>query len=195
LFGQPPFGQGGLLDTMLGLNQPALNGQMTSTWADPVLIAALATAGLVLLALFVALQLFLRRRFHRTISPPLLLAALLVCGLLAWTFAVILPADSSLAQARSTALPRVVEIWQQQTHTVYAQVQELEQPGANAPDAAGGLNLKAVQAARDALDADLVSAEMTGGLAIGIPLTIIVIAGLVFLAVKPRLDEYRGVNS
>jgi len=39
------------------------------------------------------------------------------------------------------------------------------------------------------------SAESTGGLAFGIPIVAVMIAGLVFLAVKPRLDEYRGVDA
>jgi hypothetical protein len=196
--GQSLLGSGGLLPTMKmlsGLNQQALNGKLTSSWADPVLIAAIAAAGVVVLGLIVALQLFLRRRFRRTISPPLLLAALLVCGLLAWTFAVILPADSSLAKARTTALPRVVQIWQEQTQTVNAQLLKLEQGGGSAADTAGLLSLTAVQPARFTFDADVVSAERTEGLTIGIPVAIIVIAGLVFLAVKPRLDEYRGVNT
>jgi hypothetical protein len=193
--GQTLFGQDGLLDTLSGLNQQSLNAELTSAWADPALIAALATAGVVVLVLIVALQLFLRRRFRRTISPPLLLAAVLVCGLLAWTFAVILPADSSLAKARSTALPGVVQIWRQQEETVFAQLVSLEQPGENAADAAGVLNLKAVQPARATLNADLLSAQTTGGLTIGTPIAIVVIAGLIFLAVKPRLDEYRGVDT
>jgi uncharacterized membrane protein len=56
-----------------------------------VLFATFVTAVVVALGFIVALQLFLRHRFRRTISPPLLLAAVLVCGLLAWMGAVVLP--------------------------------------------------------------------------------------------------------
>jgi hypothetical protein len=190
---------GGLIppaNSLTELNQRALNGQLTSSWADPALIAAIATAGVVVFGLIVAFQLFLRRRFRRSISPPLVLAAVVVCGLLAWMFAVILPADNALARARSTALPRVVEIWQQQTQMVLFQAGALQQQGSsgNAPDAAGVLDLGAVQPARHTLNADLGSAQRTDGLVIGIPVAAILVAGLVFLAVKPRLDEYRGVD-
>jgi hypothetical protein len=206
--GQTMFGSGGLVPTGLSaaqgegvnelseLNRQALNGKLTSPWADPALIAAIATAGVVVFGLIVVLQLFLRRRFRRSISPPLVLAAVVACGLLAWVFAVILPADNALARARTTSLPRVVEIWQHQTQAVYTQALTLQQSaGGNASDKAGGLNLPAVQIAKVKSDADLASAQTTGGLLIGIPVAIVVIAGLVFLAVKPRLDEYRGVDT
>jgi hypothetical protein len=206
--GQTLFGSGGLVpagftaaptegvNELSELNRQALNGDLTSLWADPALIAAVAIPGVVVLGLIVALQVFLRRRFRRTISPPLLLAAVLVCGLMAWAFAVILPADNALARARTTSLPQVVEISQHQTQAVYTQALTLQQSaGGNAPDTAGGLNLPAVHAAEVKFDADLASAQTTGGLLIGIPVAIVVIAGLVFLAVKPRLDEYRGVDT
>jgi len=198
--GQTVFGPGGLLPTVeSNLSEPnrqALNGDLTSFWADPTLIAAIAIAGVVAFGLIVALQVFLRRRFHRSISPPLVLAAVVVCGVLAWVFAVVLPADNALARAQTTSLPRVVEIWQHQTQAVYTQALALQQSaGGNASDTAGGLNLPAVQIAKDKFDADLASAQTTGGLLIGIPVAIVVIAGLVFLAVKPRLDEYRGVDA
>jgi hypothetical protein len=187
---------GGLLatlGTLSGLNRQALNGRSRSLWADPALFAAFAAAGVVLLSLVVACQLFLRRRFRRMISSPLLLAAVLVCGLVAWMGAVALPADAALAAARDTALPRVVNIWRDQTQAVDAQFRVLQaSASANAADAAGVLSLKAVQPASAALDADLVSAQNTGGLAIGFPIAAVVIAGLVFVALKPRLDEYRG---
>jgi hypothetical protein len=189
---------GGLIppaNNLTELNQKALNGQLTSLWADPALIAAIATAGVVVFGLIVAFQLFLRRRFRRSISPPLVLAAVVMCGLLAWVFAVILPADDGLARARGTALPQVVEIWQQQTQMVFFQAGALQSSSSgNAPDNASVLDLGAVQSARATFNADLDSAQRTDGLLIGIPVAVVVVAGLVFLAVKPRLDEYRGVD-
>jgi hypothetical protein len=189
---------GGLMsyaNDLTELNQHALTGQLSSLWADPALMAAIATAGVVVFGLIVAFQLFLRRRFRRSISPPLVLAAVVVCGLLAWMFAVILPADNALARARTTALPRVVEIWQEQTQMAFFQAGALQHSSsANAPDTAGVLQLGAVRSARARFNADLASAERTEGLLIGIPVAAVVVAGLVFLAVKPRLDEYRGVD-
>jgi hypothetical protein len=189
-------GQDGLLATMSTLrdrNQKALKGQSTSLWADPVLFTVFATAGIVVLGLVIALQLFLRRRFRRTISPPLLLAATVVCGLVAWMGAVILSADTAFAAARHKALPSLVQIWQNQTQRVDAQAGTLQaSTSGNAPDGAGALSLTAVQHASSTFDADLVSAQTTDGLPIGIPIAAVVIAGLVFVAIKPRLDEYRG---
>jgi hypothetical protein len=188
---------GGLIpptNSLAELNQHALGGQLTSPWADPALMAAIVTAGVVVLGLLVALQLFLRRRFRRLISPPLVLAAVVVCGLLAWMFAVILPADDALARARTTALPRVVEIWQQQTQIVFFEAGALQHSSSeNAPDTVS-VDLGAVQSARATFNADLDSAQRTDGLLIGISVAAVVAAGLVFLAVKPRLDEYRGVD-
>jgi hypothetical protein len=37
-----------------------------------------------------------------------------------------------------------------------------------------------------------VSAENSGGLPIGIPLLAVLIAGLAYLGIRPRLNEYRG---
>jgi hypothetical protein len=190
-------GQGGVLPNMSSLsalNQQALHGQLTSWWADPALFVAFVAVGIVVLAFMVIFQLFLGRRFRRTISPPLLLAAALVCGLLAWMGAIILPADAAFVSARTTSLPRVVQIWQNQTQAVDAQTSTL-QAGGNAADSVGVVSLTAAQPDSARFEGDLVSAQNTGGLLIGIPLITVVIAGLVFVAVKPRLDEYRGVDT
>jgi hypothetical protein len=194
--GQSLHGQGGLLptiSTLSELNRQALNGRFTSLWADPRLFIAFAAVGIVVLGLIVAFQLFLRHRFRRAISPPVLLAAALVCGLVGWMGAVLLPADDAFAAARNTALPQQVEIWQNQTQTVDAQARVLQaSASANAADTVGVLSLTAVQYASARFNADLVSAQKTDGLPIGIPIEAIMIAALVFVATKPRLNEYRG---
>jgi hypothetical protein len=189
-------GSGGLLPNITTLsdgNRRALNGRFSSLWTDPVLFVVFAIAGIVVLSLVMAFQLFLRRRFRRTLNPPLLLAAALVCGLIAWMGAVMLPADASFTAARKTALPQLVGKWQTQIHTVDTQARALQtSASANIGDAAGALSVDAIQVASATLDSDLASAQATGGLLFGIPIIAIVIAGLVFIAVKPRLDEYRG---
>ena len=194
--GQSLHGQGGLLPTIITLGQlkqQTLHGRSRSLSVDPRLFVAVAAAGIVALGLAVACQLFLRRRFRRTISPPLLLAAAVACGLLAWMGAVVLPADAALAAARNTALPQVVKIWQNQTQAVDLQARAL-QAGASGTSAgaAGGLSLTAVQPASARLDADLAAAQKTTALLIGIPVAALAMAGLIFIAIKPRLDEYRG---
>src|SRR6266699_3913678 len=102
--------QGGLLasiDQLAGPDQQALRGQLASTWADPVLLVAFAVPALLALAGIVVAQAFLRRRFRRAVSLPLLLAALLACGLSAWMAIATLHADAAFAAAKTTALPRV----------------------------------------------------------------------------------------
>jgi hypothetical protein len=189
--------QGGLLasiDQLAAVDHHALDQQMASPWTDPALFFAFAAAGLLGLGGIIATQVFLRRRFRRVTSPPLLLAAALIGGLLAWTAFVILPADAALSAARATTLPRLTGIWQAQTRAVDAEAALLRTNAAgNASGAgSGGLSVTAARPASGALDADLVSAENSGGLPIGIPLLAVLIAGLAYLGIRPRLNEYRG---
>ena len=110
--------QGGLLasiDQLASPDQQALRSQLASTWVDPVLLFAFAVPALLALAGIAAAQAFLRRRFRRAVSLPLLLAALLACGLSAWMVIATLHADAAFAAAKTTALPRVTGLWQAQT--------------------------------------------------------------------------------
>ncbi len=189
--------QGGLLASIDGLaahDQRALDRRLTSPWTEPALLLVFAAEGVFALGSIIAAWGFLRRRFRRVISPPLLLATALVCGLLAWMALVALPADTALAAARGTALPKLTGIWQAQTRAVDMQAAALRAKAAGSASgpASGGLSVTATQPASGALDADLASAENTGGLPIGIPALAAAIVGLAFLGVKPRLNEYRG---
>jgi hypothetical protein len=187
---------GGLLPTMSklsDLSQQALNGRLTSFWAGRELFAVFAAAGVVVLGLIIAFQLFLRRRFRRTVSAPLLLSAALVCGLLAWMGAVILPADTAFARARNAALPQLVNTWQNQIQAVDTRAHILKTSAVeNGGDTVGRLDLTAVRPLSDTFDAELASAQNTGGLPVGAPIGAVVIALLAVVAAKPRLDEYRG---
>ncbi len=189
--------QGGLLADITQLtnaNGQALNQQLASPWTDPALFLASATIGLLALWSIIAAQRFLTRRFRRMISPPLLLAAALVCGLLAWMAFVTMPADAAFAAARDTALPKLTKIWTAETDAVDTEAAALEKndPGSTSGTAPSGLSVTRTQGAGNVLDADLASAEDTGGLPVGIPVLAAVIAGLAYLGIKPRLDEYRG---
>jgi hypothetical protein len=187
---------GGLLATIDGLavlNHRTLDGQLASPWAEPALLLAFAAAGLLGLGTILATQGFLWRKFRRMISPPLLLAAALVCGLMAWMAIMVLPADAAFAAARGTALPHLTSIWQQQTRAVDARAAALLANTAGNPSGAapGGLSVTATQSASSALDADLAAAGNTGGLPIGIPALAAVVAILAWRGIKPRTDEYR----
>jgi hypothetical protein len=188
--------QGGLLASINELartDQRALDGQLTSPWTSPALLLAFAAADVLVLGSTVVAGRFLLRRFRRMISPPLLLAAVLASALLVWMALVTLSADSAFAAARGTALPRLLATWQTQTRSVDVSAAALQAHSAGSGSAAraGGLNVLATQHASSVLDADLASAEDTGGLPAGIPLVAIAIAGCAYFGIKLRLDEYR----
>jgi hypothetical protein len=187
---------GGLLATIdeLGvLDHRTLEGQLASPWAEPALLLAFAAAGFLGLGTILATQGFLLRMFRRMISPPLLLAAALVCGLMAWMAIVVLPADAAFAAARGTALPHLTSIWQQQIRAVDAGAAALRaNTGGNASGAApGGLSVTATNSASSVLDADQAAAGNTAGLPAGIPALAAAVAALAWRGIKPRMDEYR----
>src|SRR5262249_50992260 len=137
---------GGLLatiDELAVVDHRTLDGQLASAWAAPALLLAVAAAGLLGLGAILAAQGFLRRMFRRMISPALLCAAALVCGLMAWMAIVVLPADAAFAAARGTALPHLTSIWEQQIRAVDAGAAALRADAAgNASGAApGGLSV------------------------------------------------------
>jgi hypothetical protein len=197
--------QGGLLasiDELASLDRRTLGQQLASPWADPALLVAAAAAGAAVLGSIVVARRYLVRRFRRAISLPLLAAAALACGLLAWMALVTLPADAAFAAAGDTALPRLTGSWTAQIHSVDEAAAALRggrTPGPAQRAAAagqafttsGGLNVSATEPASNALAADLASAGDDGGLPAGIPVLAVAIAGLAFLGIKPRLDEYR----
>jgi hypothetical protein len=196
--------QGGLLATINELtaaNRQALDRRLASPWSNPALILIFGAADIAMLGALFGAGRFLLRRFRRVVSLPLLLAGVLAVTLLAWIAAVAGPADASLGAARATAVPRLIRIWDQQTGAVDASAAALAAnvpsgPAATAGDAAagqgGGLNVAVTGQASRVVTADLAAAEDVGGLPVGIPLVAIAIAGLAFLGVKLRLDEYRG---
>jgi hypothetical protein len=188
--------QGSLLasvNQITALDKRALDDQIGAPWTDPALFLALVAVGFLALGSLIVTQAFLRRRFRRVTSPPLLLATVLACCLLAWTGAVTLPADSAFNAAQAAALPKLAGIWQTQTRAVDVQAAALRAgPGQVAAGGPGGLSAAVTQRASGQLDADLVAAQDSGGLPVGIAVLAVLIAGLAYLGIRPRLDEYRG---
>lgn len=186
-------GPGGLLSSIaeLGaLDRRAVAGPLASAWADPALMLVFELAGFLVLRSIWLNQRYLKRKFHRRHSPPLMLAVTLGFGLMAWGALVILPADGSFHAAGGTALPELVGVWQHQIKVVDAQAAELRTHPSGGLSS-GGLSATAALPASGALDADLGAAADTGGLPVGIPVLTIMIAALTWLGIKPRLDEYR----
>jgi hypothetical protein len=185
-------GPGGLLSSIgdLGaVDRRAVAGPLASVWAAPGLMLVFELAGFLVLRSILLNQRYLKRKFRRRHSPPLMLAVTLVCGLMAWGALVILPAEGSFHAAGGTALPKLVGVWQNQISVVDAQAAKLRaQPSGGL---SGGLPVTATQPAGGALDADLATAANTGGLPVGIPALAVMIAALTWLGIKPRLDEYR----
>jgi hypothetical protein len=191
--------QGGLLASISQLvapDQQTLRGQMASPWANPALLLVFAGPDLILLAGIAIAQRFVRRRFKRLISPPLIAAAGLTIGLSAWMVTATLHADSAFTTARATALPAVTSLWQTQTSEVTSKAAALQSGRVQAiPDrASGGLNAATTAQATSVLDADLASADDTGSLTIGIPVLALLIGTLAYLALRPRLGEYRDTR-
>ena len=165
---------GGVLSTigeLASADRRAVQGQLASPWADPALILPPALAGLLSVGSIIATQGFLRHRFRRMISPPLLPPAALVCALVAWETLVILPADAAFTAARRTALPQLTQIWQTQIRVVDARAAELRANTARhaSGTAPAGLPVTAAEPASGVLDADLAAVGNTGGLPTGIP--------------------------
>jgi hypothetical protein len=190
--------QGGLLagiDELAGPGQQALRGQLASPWANRALPLVFAVPALLALSGIAAASMFLRRRFKRAISLPLLLAAAATCGLAGWLVIATWHADSALAAARGTALPDLARLWQSQTKSVDAQAARLRANPASGGSVAssGGLNPSATQRASSALDADLASAGNAGGLPAGIPVLAAATVVFCYAGFRPRLNEYRAI--
>lgn len=190
--------QGGLLANIDGLaksGRQAMGGQLTSPWANRALLLAFGVPALLTLSGIAVAQMFLRRRFKRAVSLPLLLAAATACGLAGWLVIATWHADSALASARGTALPSLSAQWQDQTSAVHAQAAALRANSAGVSPSSGGLNASATQRADGALDADLASAEDAGALPAGIPALAAATAVLCYAAFRLRLNEYRTGGS
>lgn len=191
--------QGGLLASIRHLtaaDQQALRSQMTSPWADPALLLIFGLPALFLMAGITAAQAFVQRKFRRMVSPPLLLAAALAVGLSAWMTAAVLHADSAFSAARSTALPAVTRLWQDQIRSVNAEAAALQassSPGVPRR-ASGGLDAAATAQATSVLNTDLATADDAEGLTIGIPALAFAIAVLTYIGLRLRLIEYRGTG-
>lgn len=176
-----------------GRDHVTIDGQLSSPWADPALLLVVALAGFLALGSIIVTQGYLRHRFQRTISLPLVVAAALACGLMAWMAFVILPADAHFAAARETDLPGLTQAWNAQICAVDAEATELHtHPRRLLCTPASGLDVTKTHSASEVLNADLAGAANTWGLPIGIPALAAAIATFAWLGIRPRLDEYRG---
>ena len=197
--------QGGLLagiDKVGAINREALRDHAAASWMSPWVLLVYAAAALPMLGVLLYTQAFLRRRFRRRISPELALATALAVGISVWLGVVAVNAERAFKTAHEGALPRLSAIWQKQTHAVDADARELradvadEAHGARAAmpstKAFRGLDIAATEPARRQLDSALAGAANTGGLVIALPIAAAAVAGLAFLGLRRRLDEYRG---
>jgi hypothetical protein len=187
---------GGLLagiDQLATSDRQALSNREASVWTSPWLLLTYAAAALLLLGSLLYSQVFLRRRFRRTVSPPLVVASAVVVGLSVWFGVVSLRGDHAFRTTQDAALSRLTAIWHAQTANVDGQEAALVAGTVRTPtSAAGEIKIRATQPARAKLDSAMTSAADTGGLIVALPLAAVAIAGLAFLGLKRRLDEYRG---
>jgi hypothetical protein len=177
------------------LGQQALADQLASPWANRASLLVFAVPVLFTLSGVVAAQTFLRRRFKRAISVPLLMAAAATCGLAGWLAIAIWHTDSAFAAARGGALPSLAAQWRDQTSAVDHEAEALQANTARgvSTSSGGGLNLSATQRARSALDTDLASAENADGLPIAIPVLAAATVAFCYAGFRPRLNEYRAI--
>ena len=195
--------QGGLLariDELAAVNRRTLSDQRAASWTSPWILLAYAGVALPLLGYLVYSQALLRRRFKRTVNPPLVLATALVVGVSIWLAAVSFRADQAFTRAHDVALARLTGVWHTETRGADAAARELragirgDSPGPRnaAAKASRGVEVAATQPARRELDSQLATAADSGGLLIALPLVAVATAGLAFLGLKRRLDEYRA---
>lgn len=196
--------QGGLLagiEKVAATSRQTLSEQRGSFWTSPWLLLVYAAVALPMLGSLVYAQGVLRRRFRRTISPPLVLATALAVGASMWLGVASVRADQAFRTAHDVALARLDGIWETQTGRLDAAARALR-PGAAGGLLGGsgpaaeiprrGLDIAATKPARAELDSTLAAAADTGGLPVALPLAASAIAGLAFFGLKRRLDEYRG---
>lgn len=185
-----------IVDYLTVLDRRTVEGQLSAPWANPALFLVVALAGFLALGSIIVTQVYLRRRFQRTISLPLVVAAALVCGLMTWMAVVILSADAHFAAARETELTELTQAWNHQICAVDTEALKLSRiggPSHCAPSIKPSteLHVSQRQDANGTLD-DLAEAANTGGLPIGIPALAAAIATFAWLGIRPRLHEYRG---
>lgn len=96
------------------LNRDVFATQRSSLWLSPIVIIFYLAVAVVLLMVLFRTQMFLRRRFRRRLSLPLLVTAGLVVALCAWTTAQVLHTHYAL-QSGKRSLNQVVALLRVQT--------------------------------------------------------------------------------
>lgn len=197
--------EGGLLagiDAVAASNRRTLADREASAWTSPWLLVAYASVAFPLLGALVYTQRFLRRRFRRALSPPLVVATAVVVGLSMWLCVATLQAAQAFRTAHDVALPRLSGIWHTQTRSAdeAARALRADVPGraparestTDTTKPSRGLDMAATRPARTDLESAMAAAADTGGLLAASPIGAAGITGLAVLGLRRRLDEYRG---
>ena len=124
------------------LNRNAFIGQQSSAWLSPAVLVLVLVPAVGLLVLLIRTQLFLRRRFRRRLSLPLLTATGLVVALSGWTVGQVWHTQSELEDA-GRSLSRITRLLQAQTLVAEAYAAELRALSAG-PDQWFGQRTKAL---------------------------------------------------
>jgi hypothetical protein len=196
------------LETLADEQRQELDQQLTADWLNPVTVLAWLVPSLLLLALLLHTQRFLRRRFRRQYNPWLIGATAVLVLLVGATSTELLMAGR--AHTASAALTAYVSASDQQSAAVFAGAeQHLVQlvrttcgpPGK--PDGCGDtmpttpppvLLTAPRPTASSAADATagFASATEFGWLLVVIPVLAGIVAALVLAGLQPRVDEYRN---
>ncbi|AWS41660.1 hypothetical protein [Streptosporangium sp. 'caverna'] len=206
---------GGILDVLNGFREQQyawLKQRFPSTWMMPAATISWAVSLLLVLVLLGATQLFLRRRFRRTLNVLLLAATVLVVGLASMT-SLAHVSKNRLDDAHEKVLS-VVAARQAETGTEYragntqlAQLLSIEcgtnldrcgltarqaltasQGDPGAADAPAPFEV--AESSKQAIERTTDAAEYSG-LAFLIPLLSVIIGALIWSGIHPRINEYR----
>ncbi|SFE94713.1 hypothetical protein SAMN05421541_104628 [Actinoplanes philippinensis] len=196
--------EGGILaqlDELLAAERRALEGQLTGGRMAPGWVASWIVPVVVLLTLLVATQVFLSRRFRRTVNVPLLAATVAVLALTAGMssdFA----ARGEMAATR-TAGDALVGVWQARIDAVDRRGQQAlgELVAKACPDGCAGPVTPGAAAEppgeatltahiRD-VDGHAAAAAGTAGRQVLLVIAALIAMALVPLGLFPRIDEYR----
>jgi len=186
------------VDELVQANREALAARQASRSTGATVLLAPAAAALLLLTLLVLAQIFLRRTFRRAVNLPLLAATAVVFLLPIWVAGVAVHRNSSFDTARTTTLAELTARWADAAKQ--ADERSLDWQSGTAVEgehlgrvaAKSALEPVVTGSMQGRLESQMQSAARTYGVDIGVHVLALLIAGLVFVGLKPRMDEYEG---
>ncbi|PYC65584.1 hypothetical protein C7C45_28045 [Micromonospora arborensis] len=192
------------LERLRGMQLRAMDNQVNNVWTNKLTAAVWLLPLVALGVLLIRTQVYLSRRFRRTMNVPLLVATVATVGMVALTALSLWSADKldraragveavhdsrqgQLEDVRFRAANGLASAVQEQCKTACADtIAEIAAP-APSPSSTPG---RAIIAADAAITADAVGAADSRSVELALPLLALGIAVLVLAGFRPRLAEY-----